>query len=80
MFHTERDSSKVALAHLLRYAAENGLELVDCQLSNEHLLSMGAREIPRSLFLERLAVGNVRPTPEPEAVGLTWPEGGFRMW
>ncbi len=62
MFHLERDASKVALLHLVNRAAELGFELVDCQLSNEHLISLGASLITRSEFLQRLVKGGVRPS------------------
>ncbi len=67
MFYTRRDSSKVALAHLLRMAAENAFELVDCQLPNSHLASLGAKEIPRSEFLTRLQNAGVKPSINPPA-------------
>ena len=65
MFFTRRDSSKVALAHLIRMAGEKGFELIDCQLPNRHLTSLGASEIPRSQFLERLQAGGVSPSSSP---------------
>ncbi len=62
MFHLKRDASKVVLLHLVNRAEELGFELVDCQLSNEHLLSLGASLIARSEFLQRLVKGGVRPS------------------
>jgi leucyl/phenylalanyl-tRNA--protein transferase len=62
MFHVERDASKVALFHLLQRAKALGFELVDCQLPNEHLLSLGAIQIPRNDFLQRLIKGGVLPS------------------
>jgi leucyl/phenylalanyl-tRNA--protein transferase len=62
MFHLERDASKVALFHLLQRAQELGFELVDCQLPNNHLLSLGAIQIPRVDFLQRLVKGGVLPS------------------
>ncbi|MGI9296114.1 MAG: hypothetical protein ACR2PS_19190 [Pseudomonadales bacterium] len=32
-----------------------GYDLIDCQVTNEHLLSLGATEMPRSEFEERLS-------------------------
>jgi leucyl/phenylalanyl-tRNA---protein transferase len=51
MFHRETDASKVALTALVERLRQDGVELIDCQVSSEHLLSLGAREIPRSRFL-----------------------------
>ncbi len=57
MFHVRTDASKVALATLARCLVARGYDLLDCQLPNPHLLSMGARSVPRELFLARLASG-----------------------
>lgn len=54
MFFRETDASKVALVHLVRHIERWGFSLLDCQVMNPHLQSLGAREIPRSEFLERL--------------------------
>jgi len=54
MFSAMSDASKVALVYLVRYLAELGFELVDCQTTTEHLRRFGAREIPRKEFLDRL--------------------------
>jgi leucyl/phenylalanyl-tRNA--protein transferase len=62
MFHVERDASKVALYHLVQRAEALNFELVDCQLPNEHLLSLGAVQIPRIEFLQRLVKGGVLPS------------------
>jgi leucyl/phenylalanyl-tRNA--protein transferase len=54
MFSRQRDASKVVLVHLGRQLERWGFELIDCQMSTPHLASLGAREIPRSQFVERL--------------------------
>lgn len=54
MFHHETDASKVALVALVERLRAEGVELLDCQVSSPHLISLGAREIPRSEFLRRL--------------------------
>lgn len=55
MFSLESGASKLALKHLV---LENPREflLIDAQVSNEHLLSMGAIEISRKSFYQKLAV------------------------
>lgn len=61
MFSAESDASKVALASLARLLADKDFAMIDCQMRTEHLLSMGAREIPRDEFcaaLSRWAVEN----------------------
>ncbi|PST85210.1 leucyl/phenylalanyl-tRNA--protein transferase [Pedobacter yulinensis] len=51
MFSQEPNASKAALIWLCRYG---GYRLIDCQLPNEHLMSMGAEMISRKRFLEML--------------------------
>ncbi len=59
MFSTESDASKIALAVLVRRLIDWEFQLIDAQVTSPHLLSLGAKEIPRKLFLERLK-GTVR--------------------
>lgn len=54
MFHTEDDASKVALVHLERRLAERGYRLFDTQMLTPTTRALGAREIPRAEYLERL--------------------------
>lgn len=50
MFSRKRDGSKMALAHLVERALEDGWKLIDCQFHTGHLASLGAVEIPRDRF------------------------------
>ena len=54
IFHRQRDASKVALVHLLRHLQARGFSLVDIQVLTEHTARMGASEISRADFLDRL--------------------------
>ena len=54
MFSWETNASKAAFVRMVRQCAEWGIPLIDCQLANPHLLRLGAREVPRSLFLDLL--------------------------
>lgn len=65
MFHRVPDASKVALTMLCGWLRQAGFELIDCQLPNPHLLSLGAHEIPRRQFLDRLRRGGVLPSTMP---------------
>lgn len=56
MFARSSDASKVAAAHLARFLEEESFGMIDCQMSTPHLASLGAREIPRALFMDRLRV------------------------
>jgi leucyl/phenylalanyl-tRNA--protein transferase len=51
MFSRVSDASKVALASL----CQSDFELIDCQLPSEHLKRMGAIDMPRREFMNRLA-------------------------
>jgi leucyl/phenylalanyl-tRNA--protein transferase len=54
MFHRERDASKVALVTAVLHTAAAGVGVFDVQFMTPHLERMGAREVPRSLYLERV--------------------------
>jgi leucyl/phenylalanyl-tRNA--protein transferase len=54
MFHRKTDASKVAFVHLARQLTNWGYQLIDCQVSSEHLFSLGAEEIPRATFANLL--------------------------
>lgn len=54
MFHRQTDASKVAFVHLVKALDACGYRLIDCQVRTEHLLSLGAEEIPRADFLDLL--------------------------
>jgi leucyl/phenylalanyl-tRNA--protein transferase len=56
MFTRATDASKIALAHLARQLERWQFGLIDCQMQTAHLASLGAREIPRSAFVQRLKV------------------------
>jgi leucyl/phenylalanyl-tRNA--protein transferase len=55
MFARRTDASKVALAHLVRYLRARKFGLIDCQMHTTHLVSLGAREMPRTEFCAQLA-------------------------
>ena len=54
MFARETDASKVAFVQLVRQLELWGFAFVDCQLPSAHLSSLGAEEIRRRDFLDRL--------------------------
>tara|TARA_B110000977_G_scaffold178816_1_gene236810 strand:- start:396 stop:752 length:357 start_codon:yes stop_codon:yes gene_type:complete len=51
MFHTVTDASKVAFAHLNRLMLAHGSPMIDCQMDNPHLRTLGLREISRDDFI-----------------------------
>ena len=54
MFSLKNDASKIAFKALSDVLALRGYDFIDCQVSNNHLLSMGAVEISRDRFLDEL--------------------------
>jgi leucyl/phenylalanyl-tRNA--protein transferase len=62
MFHRARDASKVALVHLVELLRDSPAALLDVQWLTGHMASLGATNIPRSLYLDRLAVAVGNPT------------------
>ena len=54
MFHRARDASKVALDRLVTDMRTWDAALLDVQWLTPHLESLGAVEVPRSEYLERL--------------------------
>lgn len=62
MFHRVTDASKVAFVALVRQLRAWSFDFLDCQLHTPHLASLGATEIPRDAFLERLDATLHRPT------------------
>lgn len=55
MFSRSTDASKVALVALVSILLRGGYQLVDCQVGNPHLRSLGARELDRLDFEDCLA-------------------------
>ncbi len=55
MFSRARDSSKVALIHLVARLKRDGFQLLDTQFVTEHLERFGATEIDRADYRKRLA-------------------------
>lgn len=58
MFAKKSDASKVAFYHLCKQAKQNGINLIDCQVHNNHLESLGAREISRKEYFSYLKKAN----------------------
>jgi leucyl/phenylalanyl-tRNA--protein transferase len=54
MFHRVTDASKLAFVHLVKHLQTQGFGMIDCQMKTDHLASLGAREIPRREFSQRL--------------------------
>jgi leucyl/phenylalanyl-tRNA--protein transferase len=62
MFTRVSNASNVALVKLVEYLNALSFDMIDCQLTTEHLLRFGAREIPRVSFLKQLEESLKAPT------------------
>jgi leucyl/phenylalanyl-tRNA--protein transferase len=54
MFSFESNASKIALVNLVKQLRQWNYKLIDCQVSSEHLESLGAIEISREQFRQQL--------------------------
>lgn len=54
MFSHVNDASKSAYAILVKHLKFWGYDFIDCQVPTEHLKSLGAKEVVREYFLDRL--------------------------
>lgn len=62
MFARERDASKIALYHLCQLAIHWDFKLIDCQVGNPHLESLGATELNRETFIRLVEENAHQPT------------------
>jgi leucyl/phenylalanyl-tRNA--protein transferase len=62
MFTRVSNASKVAFVALVEHLRNFWFEIIDCQVTTEHLIRFGAREIPRLLFLNQLEKSLRAPT------------------
>jgi len=54
MFSTKTNASKIALWYFCHHFAKHSGKLIDCQVMNSHLQSLGAIELPRNEFMKSL--------------------------
>lgn len=62
MFTLVSNASNVALVRLVEFLVSRSFDMIDCQITTEHLIRFGAREIPRVRFLETLYNSLEKPT------------------
>lgn len=62
MFTLRSNASKTAFVRLVQTLVKWKFSLIDCQVTTEHLMSLGAREIPRSEFMAMLRKALELPT------------------
>ena len=54
MFAIKNDASKAAYSVLIKHLKKWGYDFIDCQVPTDHLKSLGAKEVTREYFLQRL--------------------------
>jgi leucyl/phenylalanyl-tRNA--protein transferase len=55
MFFLKPNASKLALLHLIDHLKSRGLDWLDIEVVTPHMEVLGAKAIPRAVFLKRLA-------------------------
>lgn len=61
------DASKLSLLHLVHHLRRRGFTLLDSQIQNPHMQSLGAIEITRAAYLKKL-----RAATDPQTPGPAW--------
>ena len=74
MFARVADASKTALAYLVEFLRDQGVELIDCQQETSHLSSLGGRIMPRNAFISHMKSAIAQPPIENWAPRLMFPE------
>ncbi|WP_372966080.1 leucyl/phenylalanyl-tRNA--protein transferase [Marinobacter sp.] len=75
MFSLETNASKALMVHLANQLRTWGYQIMDCQVESSHLLTMGARNIPRAEFLSILKT-YVDREPDHREWTITWQWSG----
>ena len=71
MFTRVSNASKIALVTLTRQLLAWDFGIIDCQMRTGHLASLGAREIPRAQFAQRLIqLVDYAPVPGPWEIDI----------
>ena len=72
MFSGVTNGSKIALAYLCKWLATNDFALLDCQIINPHLLSVGAEPMTRHVFLDLLEIYRDQQRQWPSKLDIDW--------
>lgn len=76
MFSCADNASKYGFAYLVRQLSQWDFQLIDCQVANDHLFSLGAIEIPREEF-QKILVNFVH---EPSVYSQPWSTLNLPPW
>ena len=71
MFHRAPNASKLSLLFLVDHLASRGRNWLDCQVMTPHMEALGAREVPRNEFLDRLESARTSSEPLFDRVSTT---------
>jgi len=74
MFSAQANASKIALLGLTRHMLAHKMPLIDCQVVSPHLLTLGARMMPRSEFIDTL-----NEACHPAKAHQNWPSGPIEV-
>ncbi len=64
MFYREPNTSKIALGYLINHCQHAQFPIIDCQMPNPHLMSLGAKKLSRIEFLDYLNSYKDKKIPE----------------
>jgi leucyl/phenylalanyl-tRNA--protein transferase len=62
MFAEAPDASKAAFVTVVERLRAGGCDLIDCQVTTDHLVRFGAVEVSRAEYLRRLRIALGKPT------------------
>ena len=72
MFHNVSNASKIALAALVAFCRQHKISQIDCQQNTRHLASLGAGEVSRSEFVNRVKILTPAPAIDWQFVPVYW--------
>lgn len=64
MFSLKTNASKIALWYFCKHFSTHMGQVIDCQVMNDHLLSLGAIELEREIFMQKLLLFKEKNLPE----------------
>jgi len=77
MFSHQSNASKCAFAVLCKQLSTWNFKLLDCQMMNPHLATLGVQELPREQFLQMLGSNDLSATERgPWSLGPQFPDYG----
>ena len=62
MFSLVSDASKVAFKALSDVLGDRGYDFIDCQMKTDHMVGLGAKVVPRDVFLDALQLALDKPS------------------